>query len=336
MIRLGVIGCGQWGLNYVRVFSELPSSRVTYCNDLNGDRLNHVKRAYKSIKITTDYWELLDGNRVDGVVVATPASTHYKIVKDCLSSGKDVLVEKPLTLSSAEGEELVSLAERSKRILMVGHIFEYNTAIKKLREYLNAGEMGDVYYLYSSRTGLGPIRDDVNAMWDLAPHDISILLYLLQEMPENVSARGQAYLQPGKEDVVFLTLGFPKRTIANVHVSWLDPHKIRKLTVIGSRKMAVFDDAEAMEKLKIFDSAVSSFFPVTSYGEFQLQLRKGDVFVPKLEEVEPLRNEANHFLECVKSRKKPMTPGEEGVRVVRILEAAQKSLGTNGSITEVN
>jgi len=322
-------------MNYVRVFNELPQSETYWCCDLDINKLNYIKNAYPFAKVSEDYKDILNNPEIDAVCISTPASTHYKIAKECLQSGKDVLVEKPFTMSVAEGKKLIKLSEETKRIIMVGHIFRYNHAVQQLKKYISNGDIGNVYYIHASRTGLGPIRNDVNAMWDLAPHDISIILYLLDSEPSNVIARGQSFLQEGKEDVVFMTLEFPNKIIANIHVSWLDPQKVRKVTVVGSKKMAVFDDTENLERLKIFDKGATIHKPAESYGEFRLLLRDGDIHIPKVDTTEPLKKEALHFLECIKERKKPLTDGEDGLKVVKILEAAQKSLKNNGKTVDV-
>jgi len=222
----------------------------------------------------------------------------------------------------------VNIATKKKRILMVGHTFLYNPVVHKLKEYIYNGDLGDIYYLHFSRTGLGPIRKDVNAMWDLAPHDISMFLYLLEDMPIEVSTKGQSYLQEGVEDVVFMTLRFPKNILASIHVSWLDPYKVRRVTVVGSKRMAVFDDVNKLETLKIFDKGIDRYGEKSyaDYGEFQLSIRDGDVHIPKIEMSEPLKNQCKHFLECVRERKEPFTGGEDGLKVIRILEKAQESL----------
>ena len=328
MINSGIIGLGYWGPNYVRIFNELSQSKISYCCDIDDTKFEHIKHANPLIETTNNYKDLLFSSDVDAVIVSTPASTHYKIVKDCLESGKDVLVEKPIALNSKDAEELVKLAKKKKRSLMVGHTFVYHPVVQKLKEYVYNGDLGDIYYLHFSRTGLGPIRKDVNAMWDLAPHDISMLLYLLEDMPIEVSAKGQSYLQEGVEDVVFMTLRFPKNILASIHVSWLDPYKIRRVTVVGSKRMAVFDDVNKLETLKIFDKGIDRYGEKSyaDYGEFQLSIRDGDVHIPKIEMSEPLKNQCKHFLECIQERKKPLTNGEEGLKVVKILEDAQESL----------
>lgn len=329
MINIGIIGVGYWGPNYVRIFNELQESNIYVCCDIDSKRLELVRMINSTIKITNNYTELLTDPQVDAVVVSTPASLHYRITKECLEAGKDVLVEKPMTLNTKEAEELIDIAKGAGKILMVGHTFEFNPGIQNIKEYMDRGDLGDIYYLHFSRTGLGPIRKDVNAMWDLAPHDISILLYLLNEMPVEVSATGQWYIQKGIEDVVFMYLKFPNNVIASVHTSWIDPYKIRKTTIVGSKKMLVFDDTENLERIKIFDKGVQTTGNVDSYGEFRLQLREGDIHIPRVEGGEPLKNEVSHFLKCVIDREVPRTDGKSGLRVVKVLDAAQKSLKNN-------
>ena len=337
MITIGIIGLGYWGPNYVRVFDSLPESEVCYCCDTDTEILQNMKISNRPLKVTSNYQELLSDPEVEAVVISTPASTHYQIAKECLEQGKDALVEKPFTLSSKEAEELVELARRNKRVLMVAHTFEYNPAVHKLKEYVSSGDLGHIYYLHFSRTGLGPIRKDTNAMWDLAPHDISMLLYLTGDLPLQVSATGQSYLQQGIEDVVFLTLTMPHNILASIHVSWLDPYKIRNVTVVGSERMAVFDDINKIETLKIFDKGVQRFGEKSyaEYGEFQLSVRDGDIVIPKIEMSEPLKNQCLHFLECIKEGKQPLTDGQEGLKVVKILEAGQESLHNNGQAVKV-
>lgn len=310
-MKIGIIGVGYWGKNYARIFNEL--GHQLYCCDI--DKTKRIK----GYKFTTDYKQL----EVDAVVVSTPPATHYEITKYCLEAGKDVLVEKPITLNAKEAEELVQIAKEEEKILMVGHTFIYNPAVQKLKDY----DVGDICYLYSERTGLGLIRNDVNSMWDLAPHDISIFLYLLDAMPTEVFAVGHSYLQNDIEDVVFITLKFPNNILANIHVSWLDPYKIRRTTVVGTKKMVVFDDINKLETLKIFDKGVDRTRKVyADYGEFQLSVRDGDVSIPKIEMTEPLKNQCKHFIDCVINRKKPLTDGENGLNVVRILEKAEQKL----------
>ncbi len=334
MNGIGLIGLGKWGANYLRVFNGLPNSNVVFCSDLVKSALEEIKRKNKDMKVTNDYGEILEDGNVDAVVVSTPSSTHYKIVKDCLKAGKDVLVEKPFVLDSEEGEELAELAEKEKRILMVGHTFLYNPAVTKLKEYISTGFLGKVHYLYFTRTGLGPIRKDVNAMWDLAPHDISMLLYFVGNSLLEAVAVGQSYLQEGVEDVVFLTLKLEDDVLANVHVSWLDPYKIRKVTVVGSERMVMFDDVNRIEPIRIFNKGVEKYGEKAygEFGAFQLAIRDGDVVIPKVDTSEPLRNQCVHFLECLEKRTKPLTNGEGAVGVVKVLEAAQESLKSGKAV----
>lgn len=333
MINVGVIGCGYWGPNFVRVFNELKGSKVTWCCDLDEQKLNSIKERYPWTRTTKDYLEILNDPEVVIVVVATPASTHYSVVKDCLSHGKHVLVEKPFTLNTKEGEELIDIARKKNKILCVGHVYEYHPAVQKLKEYISSGYLGNIYYMHFDRTGLGPIRNDVNVIWDLAPHDISIMLYLLDNVIKGksitVTAKGKSYLREDIEDIAFITLDLPEKIVANIHLSWLDPIKVRKVTVVGDKRMAIFDDTNNLELLKIFDSGVVE--QLSSYGEFRLSLRKGDILIPIVEMSEPLKNEAQHFLECVRKGGSPKTSGIDGLRVIQILEAAQLSLKRNGA-----
>jgi len=270
------------------------------------------------------------------VVIVTPPASHFQLCKAAIMADKDVFVEKPLVLNTREGEELVELAEEKKKILMVGHIMEYHAATLKLKEYIDKGELGRVYYLYSSRVNLGKVRDMENALWSFAPHDISMILFLLGKEPVSVTATGQCYLQKDKEieDVVFMNMRFDDGTMAHVHVSWLDPHKERRLTVVGDKKMAVFDDARSAEKIWIYDKGVQTKQDYSTYGEY-LSLRFGDVVIPNIPATEPLRTECEHFIECVKSRKRPRSDGRDGLRVSKVLDAAQRSLKTGGSPVEI-
>ena len=266
---------------------------------------------------------------IDAVAIATPAVTHFELAKRAIESGKDVFVEKPMTLTYEHAVELVEAAEAAKRILMVGHLLEYHAAVDKMKELLDAGELGDPYYLYSERLNLGRIRSDENALWSLAPHDISIILYLLGEEPIDVAARGAAYIRPDVEDVAFLSMRFPENRLAQIHVSWLDPHKIRRTTLVGSKRMVVFDDMQASEKIRIYDKGVDPPDWHVEYAE-SLSLRFGEVTVPVLEMTEPLKFECQHFVDCVANRATPRSDGRDGMRVVRVLDAAQRSLKSGG------
>ncbi len=328
-IGMAIIGCGYWGPNYVRIFNELDDSNLLYIADIDRGKLTKLIKN-SSVKATKDYKEILKDPGVDAVVVSTPSSTHYEIAKNCLLGGKHVLVEKPMTLTSKDAEDLIKIADAEKKVLMVGHTFMFNPAVQKLKEYIKDGTLGDICYLSFVRTGLGPVRSDVNAMWDLATHDVSILNFILEKNPNKVSATGECYIQAGIEDVVFLNLKFQSKIIANVHASWLNPHKIRQVTVVGNKKMAVLDDVSSTEKIKLFDKGVLKEQNYSNYGEFQLILRSGDILIPDVKMSEPLKNQCMHFIECVKKNKKPISDGNNGLGVVRVLEAAQKSLKNGG------
>jgi len=329
MVNIALIGCGYWGLNYVRIFNEIEDSNLLYVADVDYGKLTKLAKN-SSIKITKDYKGILEDDKVDAVVISTPSTTHYEIAKNCLLRDKHVLIEKPITISSKEAEELIRIADSKKKVLMVGHTFLFNPAVQKLKEYIKDGTLGDVYYISLVRTGLGPVRNDVNAMWDLAPHDVSILNYLLDSTPSRISALGGSYIRDNIEDVVFMNLIFKSKILANIHASWLNPHKVREVTVVGSKKMAVFDDVTATDKIKLFDKGVQKEYAYASYGEFQLKLRSGDILIPDIKMSEPLKNECLHFIDCVKNNKKPMTDGRNGLEVVKVLEAAQDSLKNGG------
>ena len=281
------------------------------------------------VRATSRFADLLEDPDIQAIVVATTASTQYELCKAALQAGKDVFVEKPFVLTVSHAEELVQRAEQEGRILMVGYLLEHHPVIHRLKHLIDSGEFGDVYYLYNQRVNLGVVRNDGNALWYFAPHDVSAALYLLDKEPTEVAAWGQSYLQPGIEDGVFLTLNFAGKAMAHIHVSWLDPHKIRKMTVVGSKKMAVFDDLESTEKLKIYDKSAEHNTDYNTFAE-SITLRFGDITIPHCKIEEPLRLECLHFLDCVRRRKRPLTDGRDGLRVVKVLEAAQRSLRQNG------
>ena len=328
-VTVGMVGLGYWGPNLLRNFTQLDGCILKTCCDLNEDSLRRAKMQYPDIQITDDFPSLLQDSEIQAVVIATSAKTHYDLAKQAILAGKHVFVEKPLTLSVADAEELVELAKQNDRKLMVGHLMEYHPAVEMLKEMIQAGELGDIYYLYSQRVNLGKIRQDENALWSFAPHDISIIMYLLEAEPENVSARGQAYLQDNIEDVVFVNLVFPDKSMAHIQLSWLDPHKIRRTTIVGSEKMAVFDDMEPTEMIRIYDKGVVNGGMYGSFGE-SLSLRFGDVRSPYIRMVEPLRLECQHFIDCIQSDKQPKSDGQDGLKVVKVLQAAQESLDNGG------
>ncbi|RKY64612.1 MAG: hypothetical protein DRQ08_07340 [Candidatus Latescibacterota bacterium] len=327
-VRIGQIGVGAWGRNLLRNFSSLPGSEVAIACDTDPEVLQRLAHHYPEVRWTQDPEEVL-GADLDAVVVATPPSAHYILAKRALESGKHVFVEKPMTLKLEEAEDLVRISQEKGRVLMVGHLMEYHPGVLKLKEYVDRGELGEIYYLYAARLNLGRVRREENALWSFAPHDISVALMLLEAEPVRVTAVGESYLQEGVEDVAFVTLHFPGGTMAHIHVSWLDPHKVRRLTVVGSRKMAVFDDTDPSEMLRIYDKGVDASPDYRSYGE-AFSIRWGDITIPRVQMVEPLALECSHFLECIRDGRTPKSDGMDGLRVLRVLEACQRSLENGG------
>jgi predicted dehydrogenase len=328
-VGIAVVGTGDWGANLVRNFASLPGSRLVALHDCDPQSLKKTAAQYPGARAVASLEELAAGPDVQGVVVAASAMSHYPLARTLLEAGKDVFVEKPLALSVAHAEDLVRTARERGRILMVGHLLLYHPAVRYLKGMVERGELGELFYIYSQRVNLGKVRRDENALWSFAPHDLSVILHLLGMEPIDVVARGSAFLQGTVEDVVFVDLRFPDGKLAHVHVSWLDPHKLRKFTVVGSRKMVVFDDMEASEKVRIYDKGVDRAGEVVSYGD-ALTVRSGDILIPKLSLQEPLRLECLHFVECVREQKAPLTGGEDGLQVVRVLAAAQASLEQGG------
>ncbi len=334
MVNIGVIGCGAWGANLVRNFYENPEANLLYCCDSNPEVLRDIAQKYPGVNTVSNVKEVLDNKDIQAVVIATPLVTHFPIAKKALEARKHIYIEKPITSCSKEAKELINIARRVRRYLMVGHLLKYHPAVAKLKELIRSKELGEVYYIYSQRVNLGKIRQHENALWSFAPHDISVILYFLEEDPETVNAIGESYLQKGIEDIVFVTLHFKDKKIAHIQLSWLDPHKIRKVTIVGSKKMAVFDDMETTEKIKIYDKGAILPGQFLSYAE-TITLREGDIYTPYLKMEEPLKIECQHFLDCIQKNKKPLTDGEDGLRVVRVLEAAQKSLKNQGRLVRL-
>ncbi len=324
-ISIGVIGCGYWGPNLIRNLVELQGARVLGVADLKEERRNHIHSSYPHVDVFPAYQQLLE-LELDAVVIATPPSTHFAIARDCLEKGLHVMVEKPLTTSSRDAQELVNLARSQDKILMVGHTFEYNPAVQALKQIIDSGELGKVYYIDSTRVNLGLFQRDLNVLWDLAPHDLSILLYLLGSLPSSVNAEGRDCVFKGIHDLVYINLSFPGDIFAHVHVSWLDPCKVRRLTAVGSQKMVVYDDVETNEKIKIYDKGVVAPAYTSTYGDFQCSYRYGDILIPNIRFVEPLKLECQHFLESIQKHSRPRSCGQVGLEVVKILEAAQLSL----------
>lgn len=327
-VRIGIIGCGYWGPNLIRNFHEVAEAEVSAICDLRLDRIEPFLKKIPGVRLTTDPKKVFKDPAIEAVVIATPISTHYGLAGAALRHGKHVLVEKPLAGTVREAEALVRLARRQKKILMVGHTFEYHPAVLKINDLLKSGEIGDIQYIDSIRVNLGLYQfDNRNVVWDLVPHDIAIILGWLNAFPEKVSAWGQSFVKKGVEDVAFLRLQFPGGVLAHLHVSWLAPAKIRRMTLVGNRKMIIYDDLENVEKVKIADQGahLSSEDPNP-----RINYRMGDIMSPRIPVTEPLFYECSHFVDCIMNHKKPKTDGEKGLQVVRVLEASDKSIKNHG------
>jgi predicted dehydrogenase len=329
-LRIGAIGCGYWGPNLIRNFVEIPGVEVVAVADLQQEPLNRIMQRFPLIETATRDYQDLFTMGLDAVVIATPPATHYAITRDCLEQGLHVLVEKPITLNSDDAADLIRVAEANDRLLMVGHTFEYNPAVRAVKEMIQSGELGDIYYIDAIRASLGLFQTKANVVWDLAPHDISILRYLLEADPISVNTHGSSCVQEGIEDVAYTTLLFPNNVLAHIRSSWLDPSKQRRITVVGSKKMVIYDDVEPLEKVKIFDKGVKAIRHTDTFGEFSFAYHYGDVVIPYIRFEEPLRVQCQHFLDCIREGKAPQTDGYNGMRVVQVVEAAQRSLVNGG------
>jgi len=333
-IRMGVIGCGRWGSNFIRALGGLEGCRLLGVHD--SDARSAKRAARGNLKAFGSPEKMVHALKLDAVIIATPATVHHDVAMKMLKSGVHVLVEKPLAVTVEECTEMTALAARKKLTFMVGHIFHYNKGVVKLKSIIDAGELGELRYLYSVRTNLGPIRSDVNVLWDLAAHDVSMMLHLVGESPQEVTASGQSYLRRDIADVGFGTLYFAKRKIlGHLQVSWLDPHKVRKLTVIGADQMAEFDDVNTQEPIRLFNRGVLQDKIYDDFGHFQMVLRDGDINIPHVALDEPLRQECLHFLDCVRNGKRPLTDGRHGTEVVRVLAALDTSLKRKGAPVKV-
>jgi predicted dehydrogenase len=337
-VTVAQIGCGYWGPNVLRNFSAQPDCRVKVVAEINPERQAYVRANFPKSETTAAIDTVFTDPEIDAVVIATPASSHYSLTKQALQNGKHVFVEKPLALNTVEAAELVQLAAQNGRLLMAGHTFLYNAAVRYAKKLLDEAELGQLYYIYSQRLNLGQVRSDVNAWWNLAPHDVSILLYLMNgELPISVSATGVSYIQPGIEDVVFANLTWAGGVTAHIHVSWLDPGKVRKMTFVGSRKMVIYDDISE-DKITILDKGVDRVPKIgeqmdyDQFNNYQLIHRTGDVWLPHISFHEPLKVEAAHFLECLRTGQAPLTGPKHAHDVVAVLEATQTALRTGRSV----
>ena len=336
MLKVGVVGCGYWGPNLIRNFTQLDGSDVVICADLREERLAHMKRLYPSLETTQNYKDIFARDDIEAVVIATPPQTHHGIAMQALQAGKHLFVEKPLGISTTECEEMVAEAEKRKLKLMTGHTFVYTAAVNKVKELIQAGELGDIMYISTTRVNLGIFQEAINVVWDLAPHDVSILNYILDSTPDSVAAQGHSYIRGNVEDVAFLTFKYPKSIMTHVHVSWLNPNKIRSTTVVGSKKMLVYDDISSLEKIRIYDKGVTVQPHYDTFGEFQLSYRFGDIFIPKLDDSEPLKVATQHFVDCIRKDLIPRSSGMDGLNVVRVIEASNESLRNSGNMITLN
>ena len=335
MITVGVIGYGYWGPNLVRNFAEAPGGRVGFVTDVRAERLSQVPDRYPAAKVSTDYRDLLNDRAVDAVVVATPVSTHFDLAMAALRAGKHVLVEKPMTATSEQSLALIDEAEKRGLVLMVDHTFVYTNAVRKIRELTQGGDLGEIYYYDSVRINLGLFQHDVNVLWDLAVHDLSIMDYVLGQTPVSVSATGLSHVNGEPENIAYMTMFFEGRLIAHVHVNWLAPVKVRRTLLGGSRRMIVFDDLEASEKIKVYDRGISVNPSPENVYQMLIGYRAGDMWAPQLPLGEALQAEARHFIECIEQRRRPTTDGQAGLRVVRLLEAATLSMAQRGALVPI-
>lgn len=337
-VSIGQVGLGYWGKNILRNLAALPEADLVRACDAQEEVISTLEPVYPELSFTTSWDDLLRDDRIEAVAIATETSKHYEMAAAALRAGKHVFVEKPMARTAAQAAELVELSERYDRQLMVGHLLLFHPAFRDIERRICEGELGNVYYLYSMRVNLGIVRENENAYESLAPHDLSVALQLLNAPPKSISAQGQCYLQENVEDVVFSTVHFEDGQMAHLHTSWLDPHKIRKVTVVGSEKMAVIDDMKSAEKVRIYDKGIDvATDPPLSYKSFNeaMSVRMGDVHIPRIEMEEPLRLECQHFLDCVRTGSTPRTDGQNGLMVVRLLEAGMRSLRRDGAAVDI-
>jgi len=328
-VRVGAIGCGYWGPNVIRNLAELRGFELSHICDLDPARLEPIAARYPAAHATLHVDELLTDPNIDALYISTPVSSHFELARQALLNGKHVLVEKPLATTVEQAEALTSLATERQLTLMVGHTFVFSPPVRKVKELIDSGQVGPINYIETTRVNLGLFQKDVSVLWDLGPHDVSILLYWLDEIPRSVSARGRSFHGEALEDVAFVTLEFPSGTLAQAQISWLAPSKLRRTTIVGRQRMVVYDDLEPVEKVKIFDRGVDR--QPASFGEFQLTYRSGDILSPRLDTTEPLSIECAHFLECILTGREPETSARSGVDVVRVIHAAEQSMRNGGT-----
>ncbi len=335
-LNVAVVGCGYWGPNLIRNFSALPDCKVRYVCDKDEKRLAHMKQLYPAVEPTKDFEKVVSDREVDAVVVATPVHLHHELAKKALQGGKHTFVEKPMTQTSEQANELVQIAAKKKLTLMVGHTFIYSAPVRRIKEIVRSGDVGEVQYISSRRLNLGLFQKDINVAWDLAPHDISIILYFLGKPPISVNCQGKAHINPDIEDVTNMSLDFPNGGFATIHSSWLDPNKIREMIIVGSKRMIVYDDNEPLEKIKIYDKRVEAPPHYDTFAEFTYSYHYGDAYIPYIKQTEPLKVETQHFLDCIRAGKTPESSGLDGLRVIQILEASSRSLKNGGARVEID
>ncbi len=328
--KVAVVGCGYWGPNLIRNFRSLPDCDVKKVCDTDEDRLRHMKSLYPEVETTTDFNDLINDDEIDAIAIATPVNTHFPLTRESLMAGKHTFVEKPMAMSVEECQTMNELARERNLTLMVGHTFIYSAPVRKVKDIIISGDIGEIYYISSRRLNLGLFQKDINVAWDLAPHCISIILYFLGLPPLAVNCQGKPHITKGIEDVTNITIDFPNGAMATIQSSWLDPNKVRDMIIVGSKRMIVYNDTEPLEKIKIYDKRVERPPHYDTFAEFHYSYHYGDVYVPYVKQVEPLKVETQHFIDCLRNGTKPMTSGSEGMQVIQVLEAANESLKNHG------
>lgn len=335
-MKIGVVGAGYWGPNIIRNFSQIPTCEMAVCCDLDEKRLAHMKKLYPSMAVTSDYDSVVNDPTIDAIGVCTHVSAHYPLAKKALAAGKHILVEKPFTAKVDEAEELVELARKNGKVIMIDHTFEYTAGVNKMKEIIESGLLGDVLYVNCSRLNLGIFQRDINVVWDLAPHDLSVILYATGLKPESIRTVGMKLMHPKVEDVAFVTLNCGGGASAVIHVSWVDPLKVRKVSVVGAKQMLVYDDLDPLAKIQIYDKGVENPPHYDTFGEFLCSYHYGDIHMPRLQEAEPLSVMCRHFLDCIENGKTPRSDGESGLRMVRLLAASDQSIANNGAEIKIS
>jgi len=334
--NVAVIGCGYWGPNLIRNFSSLPDCNLVAVCDRKPERLSHMRNLYPGVKVTQECREAIENPEIDAIAIATPVHSHFDLANQALLGGKHTFIEKPMASSAAQCRELVELAENKNLTLMVGHTFIYSTPIRKIKEIVDHGDIGELLYISSQRLNLGLFQKDINVAWDLAPHDVSIILFVMGHAPSSVNCQGKAHMGSSVEGVTNLSLNFSNGGFATVQSSWLDPNKVRRMTFVGTKRMILYDDNEPLEKIKIYDKRVETPPHYDTFAEFQYSYHYGDMYAPYLNQVEPLKVQCQHFLNCIKTGEKPISSGLEGLQVVQVLEAASVSLKKGGSKVDID